>query len=84
MKIFEIVFSPTGGTEKVAKIVANELNKKVITLNMLKRNSTLDKNQLTKDDVAVISVPSYGGRVPSVVSERLSLIQGNGARAILV
>lgn len=51
MKIFEIVFSPTGGTEKVAKIVANELNKKVITLNMLKRNSTLDKNQLTKDDV---------------------------------
>ena len=34
MKIFEIVFSPTGVTDKVAKIVANELNKKVITLNM--------------------------------------------------
>ena len=40
--------------------------------------------QLTQDDVAVISVPSYGGRVPATAVERLATLNGQGARAVLV
>lgn len=35
--------------------------------------------QLTQDDVAVISVPSYGGRVPATAVERLATLNGQGA-----
>ena len=43
-----------------------------------------DAVSLTQEDVAVISVPSYGGRVPAVAVERLGKVHGNGARAVLV
>ena len=32
----------------------------------------------------MIAVPSYGGRVPGPAAERISKIQGNGAKAVLV
>lgn len=34
--------------------------------------------------MAVISVPSYGGRVPAIAIKRLTEISGKGARAVLV
>ena len=40
--------------------------------------------RLTADDIAVIAVPSYGGRVPVTAVRRLSAIDGNGAKAILL
>ena len=40
--------------------------------------------RLIPEDMAVISVPSYGGRVPAVAVERLTMLNGQGARAILV
>ena len=32
----------------------------------------------------MIAVPSYGGRVPAVAAERLGMMRGNGAQAVLV
>lgn len=34
--------------------------------------------------MAVIAVPSYAGRVPAPAVQRLTAMQGNGARAVLV
>ena len=39
---------------------------------------------MTEDDVAVISVPAYAGRIPAVVADRLGIVRGNGARTVLV
>ena len=36
------------------------------------------------DDVCVIGVPSYGGRVPGIALERMNKFKGNHAKAILV
>lgn len=84
MKIYDIVFSPTGGTKKVADCLIGILKTEVTTVDLT--NSKLDFNavSLMKEDVAVISVPSYGGRVPAVAIERLGKIHGNDARAVLV
>ena len=38
----------------------------------------------SKEDLAVIAVPSYAGRVPAVAVQRLAAVKGNGARAVLV
>ena len=40
--------------------------------------------QLEKDDIAVIAVPSFGGRVPALATQRLSSIHGDQARCALV
>lgn len=84
MKIYDIVFSPTGGTKKVVNCLIGTLETEVTTVDLT--NSKLDFNavSLMKEDVAVISVPSYGGRVPAVAIERLGKIHGNDARAVLV
>lgn len=39
---------------------------------------------LEKEDICVVAVPSFGGRVPAIAAERLERIRANGAMAILV
>lgn len=84
MKLYDIVFSPTGGTKKVADYLTGALDGDVTTVDLTDSKQDFDTVSLTKEDVAVISVPSYGGRVPAVAAERLSQVHGNGARAVLV
>ena len=38
MKIYEIIFSPTGGTKKVADIVADRFGSDVIRIDLTDRN----------------------------------------------
>lgn len=84
MKLYDIVFSPTGGTKKVADYLTSALEGDVTTVDLTDSKQDFVAVSLTKGDVAVISVPSYGGRVPAVAVERLSRVHGNGARAVLV
>jgi ferredoxin len=84
MKLYNIVFSPTGGTKKVADHVLNALDGEIVTVDLTDSNQDFQAVTLTEEDTAVISVPSYGGRVPAVAVKRFSTIRGNGAKAVLV
>ena len=84
MKLYDIVFSPTGGTKKIADGLTGALEGDITTVDLTDSKQNFDAVSLTKEDVAVIAVPSYGGRVPAVAAERLGVVHGNGARAILV
>ena len=84
MKLYDIVFSPTGGTKKVADYLTGALEGDVTTVDLTDSKQDFHAVSLTKEDVAIISVPSYGGRVPAVAVERLGMVHGNGAQAVLV
>lgn len=84
MSVFEIVFSPTGGTRKVSGLVAGALDKNTVTVDLTDNGLDFSAVSMTEDDVAVISVPAYAGRIPAVVADRLGMVRGNGARAVLV
>lgn len=84
MKLYDIVFSPTGGTKKVADCLTTALEGDVTTVDLTDSNQNFNVVSLAKEDVAVISVPSYGGRVPAAAVERLGMVHGNGAKAVLV
>ncbi len=84
MKLYDIVFSPTGGTKKVADYLIGALEGDVTTVDLTDSKQDFHAVSLTKEDVAVISVPSYGGRVPTVAVERLGMVRGNGAKTVLV
>lgn len=84
MKLYDIVFSPTGGTQKVATALTDALEGKAIRVDLTDSKQNFRTVQLTQEDVVVISVPSYGGRVPAIAVERLTMLNGQGARAVLV
>lgn len=51
---------------------------------MIKHIEKLEQTVFKAVDLCLIAVPSYGGRVPSVVVEELKKINGNGAKAVLI
>lgn len=84
MKFYEITFSPTGGTKKAADLLSGGLSEQISEIDLCDRTVGFSEIALTEDDVALIAVPSYGGRVPPTAVNRLRALSGNRARAILV
>lgn len=84
MKLYEIFFSPTGGTRKAADLLCHAFEEKSRPVDLTSAQANRSGVVLAQEDVAVIAVPSYGGRVPGPVAERLASLSGNGARAVLV
>ena len=84
MKLYNIVFSPTGGTKKVSALLTDALEGEATRVDLTDSKQNFRTVQRTQEDIAVISVPSYGGRVPAVAVERLTMLRGQGARAVLV
>lgn len=84
MNVYKMVFSPTGGTMKAANMVAQTLADEVTLVDLCDSKKDFRSLVLNEDDVAVIAVPSYGGRVPTTAVARLSKCRGNGARAVLM
>ena len=83
-KIYEICFSPTGGTKRVASMLCKALAAETVSVDLTARNVYFGGVTLGREDVALIAVPSYSGRVPAVAAARLAEMHGNGARAVLV
>ena len=83
MKVIEIFFSPTGGTKKVTDTIAEALTEDVHCADITV-NDTACGVEIAKDDLCLIGVPSFGGRVPAIAAQRISMIRGNGANAVLV
>ena len=81
MSYYNLYFSPTGGTKKVAKAAAEGWGEKFISVDLMK---PVQQKWFKSDDVCLFSVPSYGGRVPSVVVDQLRTLSGNGASAVLI
>ena len=81
MRVINAFFSPTGGTRAVAEIVANAIGEPY-ELDLIKKGQK--PVLLGEDDVAVISAPAFAGRIPSAQRERLELLKGNGAKAVIV
>lgn len=84
MKLFEIVFSPTGGTRKVCEVLSNEFQGEKIKLDMINMDLSYCGEEIMPDDICLIAVPSFGGRVPSPAVESLKKVNGNHAKAVLV
>lgn len=81
MAHYNLTFSPTGGTKRVADILADGLGGAFQAIDLC-CGTTLPT--LTAEDLCLVAVPSFGGRVPAPAVERLRALQGNGAKAVLV
>ena len=80
---YEITFSPTGGTKKSADLLSSAWGEKT-EIDLMNRKGDFSKYVFTAEDICLVAVPSFAGRVPATATERLKLMQGGGAKAILV
>lgn len=84
MKVYEMIFSPTGGTKKAADFFTDRFAPEHICIDLADRHLDFSSFVLEEGDICVAAVPSYGGRVPKPAVERIRQMKGNGARAIVL
>ncbi len=80
-KVYGVYFSPANSTMKVVEAIAKGISNNVELFNITQATTQILK--LTSDDIVVIGVPSYSGRVPELAKERLQNIESGSADAIL-
>lgn len=80
-----IYYSPTGTSKKTIESVADGIGvKSVEHINLTPHDSALGNYSIQAGGLVAFAVPVYGGRVPSVASQRLRTVKGNGTPAILL
>lgn len=84
MNVIEIVFSPTGGTEKAAHVIGKRWNENPQIIDLSDPKTDFAKCKISAEDMVLIAMPSFGGRAPAAAISRLGQIAGNGARCTLV
>lgn len=84
MTYYELLFSPTGGTKKAADLLMAPLCSEAVQIDLMDKEADFSARAFQPEDVCLVAVPSFAGRVPTVAMDRLSRMQGNGARAILL
>lgn len=84
MSLYEIIFSPAGGTKKVSGVVSRAMGPEARQIDLTDRTVDFSAFRFARDDVCIVAVPSYGGRVPGPAVERLKAMSGGGAKAVLI
>lgn len=80
-----IYFSPTGTSKSVVKAIADGFGgaDKKEEINLTYPDFSAGA-EIGKNDLAVIGVPVYSGRVPETAAKRLKEIKGNGSSAVII
>lgn len=83
MKTCQIIFSPTGGTNKVANAITQSWPQPdIIDLSIPNTNYT--DISFENDSLVLIAMPSFGGIAPQLALDRLSMLKGNNALCVIV
>lgn len=79
--VTKIYFSPSGTTKQIIDQVASNFSKDSETYDLLNFNA--DKS-LSSNDVAIVGMPVFAGRIPKSARERLAKFKGDNTPAIAV
>jgi ferredoxin len=77
-----VYYSPTGASRKIAEAVAGGLGKAWGRVDLTSPEAT--PVVLRREELAVIVVPVYGGRVPVTAAKRLMAVRGDGGPAVIL
>ena len=83
MKCYQIVFSPTGGTERVARAITQNWSQ-VDTIDLSAPDIKYAEISFESEALVLIAMPSFGGVAPQLALNRLAMIKGNGAKCVIV
>ena len=84
MNIYQIIFSPTGGTRRVSEVLCHGMDVESVVTDLCVKSADIRLPDIHEDDLAVIAMPVYAGRVPALAVERLRMVKAHGARCVVV
>ena len=84
MAVYEIVFSPTGGTKKASAFFTKSFCQDSTYIDLSRKDIDFSAFLFNSEDICIVSVPSYGGRVPDIAVSRIMHLNGNNAKAVLI
>lgn len=82
MKAHTLFFSPTQTGATVARAVQENLNAEAGEIVDITKAAV--EKTFGADDLVIITMPVYSGRLPGIAVERFQSIQGNGAKAVAI
>lgn len=68
MSVYEIVFSPTRGTKKAADLFTESFSSPSTYIDLLGQKKDFSVYSFQPQDICIISVPVYGGRVSGIAA----------------
>ncbi|WP_407424850.1 ferredoxin [Methanobrevibacter sp.] len=80
-KIIKIFFSPSQTTRKVVEQLASNFDGDGETYDLLNFNS---EKEFEREDIAIVGMPVFAGRIPKSGRERLSKMKGENTKAIAI
>lgn len=82
-KVYSVFFSATFSTRKIIREIVKQLGYDSIEYDITD-NAPEETLQLRFDELLVVGVPVYSGRVPEMAIERLNRIKGSNTPAVIV
>ncbi len=80
-----IYFSPTNGTKKIVEAIAGGIScKNIETVNITQKSIRDGKALELSNELAIIGVPVYAGRVPTVALSYLRRIKAQNTPAVII
>lgn len=79
-----VYFSPTGTSKRTAEAVAKGLGTEFDRVDLTLPDSETKKHSFKSDELTVIAVPVYSGRVPLTAVMRLKKVKGRQGPAVLI
>ena len=59
IRVYKIMFSPTGGTDKAANPFAQVFGQEVTTADLTDSAADFSQIRLSEDDICIVAVPSF-------------------------
>lgn len=84
MKIHQIMFSPTGGTRRVCEYICEGIGQKPFVTDLCVKEVQIRLPEIHEEDLVIIAMPVFAGRVPALAVDRFKRIQSNHAKCVIV
>ncbi|MBO7444745.1 MAG: ferredoxin, partial [Methanobrevibacter sp.] len=76
-----VFFSPSETTKKVVSQIADNFEEEKVICDLLYFNG---EKEFASDDIVIVGMPVFAGRIPKIARERLSKLTGDNTKAIAV
>lgn len=83
-RIYGVYFSPSGNTRKCVQAISRQLDDAYIDINLTDYDSRLQTFEFSSNDLVILGVPVYAGRVPVIHNGLLQQLRGNRTPAVFI
>lgn len=84
MVIHQLIFSPTGGTKRASEYLCSGMKAESVITRLCVKEQEMKLPKIEADDIVIIAMPVFVGRIPQLAIKRLRNINSNNARCIIM